>query len=82
MDLGKRRKFIDMMISSLKPTYLHLLNDYNRVLEQRNIYLKQIVKEGKSIELLDIFDEQLADLGYQIFEYSARLIREEIAMEE
>ncbi len=69
MDLGKRRKFIDMMISSLKPTYLHLLNDYNRVLEQRNIYLKQIVKEGKSIELLDIFDEQLADLGYQIFEY-------------
>lgn len=66
---GRRRKFIDMMISSLKPNYIHLLNDYNRVLEQRNIYLKQIVKEGKSRELLDILDEQLADLSYRIFEY-------------
>lgn len=65
----KRRKFIDMMISSLKPNYIHLLNDYNRVLEQRNTYLKQIVKEGKKEELLDILDEQLANLSYSIFEY-------------
>ena len=69
MDLGRRRKFIDMMISSLKPNYMHLLNDYNRVLEQRNNYLKQIKKENKSQELLEIFDEQLADLSYRIFEY-------------
>ena len=66
---GKRRKFIDMMISSLKPNYIHLLNNYNRVLEQRNTYLKQIVKEGKSESLLDILDEQLADFSYRIFEY-------------
>ncbi len=65
----KRRKFLDMMISSLKPNYIHLLNNYNRVLEQRNTYLKQIVKEGKSETLLDILDEQLAELSYQIFEY-------------
>lgn len=63
-----RRKFIDMMISSLKPNYIHLLNDYNRVLEQRNTYLKQI-KEGKNPELLEILDEQLATLSYQIFVY-------------
>jgi DNA replication and repair protein RecF len=69
MDLGRRRKFIDMMISSLKPNYIHLLNDYNRVLEQRNIYLKQIIKENKSQELLEILDEQLAELSYKIFEY-------------
>ena len=69
MVLGRRRKFIDMMISSLKPNYMHLLNDYNRVIEQRNNYLKQIKKEGKNQELLEIFDEQLADLSYRIFEY-------------
>ena len=57
-----------MMISSLKPNYIHLLNDYNRVLEQRNTYLKQI-KEGKNPELLEILDEQLATLSYQIFVY-------------
>lgn len=66
---GRRRKFLDMMISSLKPNYIHLLNNYNRVLEQRNIYLKQIIKEGKSENLLEILDEQLADLSYQIYEY-------------
>ncbi len=70
----KRRKFIDMMISSLKPNYIHLLNDYNRVLEQRNTYLKQIEKEKKSKSLLEILDEQLADLSYKIFEYRNQYI--------
>ena len=57
------------MISSLKPNYIHLLNDYNRVLEQRNTYLKQMIKEKKSRELLEVLDEQLADLSYRVFEY-------------
>ena len=65
----RRRKFIDMMISSLKPNYIYLLNDYNRVLEQRNTYLKQISKEGKSESLLEILDEQIADLSSKIFKY-------------
>lgn len=65
----RRRKFIDMMISSLKPNYIHLLNDYNRILEQRNTYLKQIKKESKNMGLLDIFDEQISELSYKIYEY-------------
>lgn len=65
----RRRKFIDMMISSLRPNYLHLLNSYNKVIEQRNNYLKQIKVEGKSEEMLDIWDEQLAEISSKIFEY-------------
>ena len=65
----KRRKFLDMMISSLKPNYLHLLNNYNKVLEQRNNYLRQIKLERKDENLLDIWDEQLADFAFKIFEY-------------
>lgn len=65
----RRRKFIDIMISSLKPNYIQVLNDYNSVLDQRNAYLKQIIKEGKRESLLDIFDEQLADLSYNIYKY-------------
>ena len=64
-----RRKFFDMMISSLRPNYLHLLNTYNKALEQRNNYLKQIKNENKSLDLLDIWDEQLAELDYKIYEY-------------
>jgi len=65
----KRRKFIDMMISSLKPKYINLLNDYKKVIEQRNNYLKQIKSDGKSKNMLDIWDEQLADLSSKIYEY-------------
>jgi len=65
----RRRKFIDMMISSLRPNYLHILNNYNKVIEQRNNYLKQIKLDNKSIEMLDIWDEQLANLSNQIYNY-------------
>ena len=70
----KRRKFLDMMISSLKPNYLHILNQYNKVLEQRNNYLKQIKLENKSEELLEIWDEQLAKFSVQIFEYRNKYV--------
>ena len=46
-----------------------MLNDYKAALEQRNNYLKQIVNEKKAIEMLDIWDEQLANLSYQIYQY-------------
>ncbi len=65
----RRRKYIDMMISSLKPNYIHLLNNYNKVLEQRNNYLKQIKLEKKPEEMLEIWDEQLAELSSKIYEY-------------
>jgi len=70
----KRRKFLDMMISSLKPNYIHLLNTYNKALEQRNNYLRQIKFEGKSAEMLDIWDEQLSEISFKIYEYRKKYI--------
>ena len=64
-----RRKFLDIMISQLKPNYLHLLNRYNKTLNQRNIYLKQIKFDNKNINMLDIWDESLAELSFQIYKY-------------
>jgi len=65
----KRRKFLDMMISSLRPNYIHLLNNYNKILEQRNNYLRQIKMENKSPKMLDIWDEQLSEYSFKIYEY-------------
>ena len=65
----KRRRFLDMMISSLRPNYLHLLNSYNKILEQRNNYLRQIKFENKNPAMLDIWDEQLAEYSFKIYEY-------------
>ena len=68
----KRRRFLDMMISSLKPNYLHLLNMYNKVLEQRNNYLRKY--NEKDLSMLDIWDEQLAEYSSQIFDYRKKYI--------
>jgi len=44
---SKRRRFLNIMISQLRPAYVHTLNQYNRVLEQRNNYLKQVRRRKK-----------------------------------
>ncbi len=64
-----RRKFLNIMISQLRPNYVYLLNNYMKTLEQRNTYLRQIKYENKSIDLLDIWDERLAELGEKIYLY-------------
>ena len=69
-----RRKFLDIMISQLRPNYMHLLTLYLRTLEQRNNYLKQIKTENKDENLLDIWDEKLIDYGMKIYEYRKEFI--------
>ena len=71
---GKRRRFLNIMISQLRPMYVHLLNQYNKTIEQRNTYLKQIKNEGKDRINLDIWDEQIAKLGTKIYEYRKEFI--------
>ena len=37
-----RRKFIDMEIGQVSPVYMHDLSRYQKILQQRNQYLKQL----------------------------------------
>ena len=69
-----RRKFLDVMIGQLRPNYIHVLTLYLKTLEQRNNYLKQIKLENKNEELLEIWDEKLADYGIKIYEYRKEFI--------
>lgn len=70
----KRRRFLNIMISQLRPIYIHLLSQYNKILDQRNNYLKQIKYENKERKNLDIWDEQLIKIGLKIFEYRKEFI--------
>lgn len=47
---------------------------YLKALEQRNNYLKQIKFENKTDELLDIWDEKLADYAEKVFRYRLEFI--------
>ena len=71
---GARRRFLDIMISQLKVKYVYHMNEYLKTLEQRNTYLRQIKYENKSEELLDIWDEKLADVGEKIYQYRYEFI--------
>ena len=64
-----RRKFLDIMISQLKPNYMYNLNLYLKTLEQRNNYLRQIKEENKDEKLLEIWDEKLAEYAINIYNY-------------
>lgn len=57
------------MISQLKPNYMYAINLYSKVLEQRNNYLRQIREENKDENLLDIWDEKLAEYAITIYQY-------------
>ena len=70
----ERRKFLDIMISQLRPNYMYILNLYNKTLEERNAYLKQIKLEHKDIKFLEIWDQKLAEYGQKIFNYRNEFI--------
>ena len=64
-----RRRFLDIMISQLKPNYMYHLNLYLKTIEQRNNYLRQIREEKKDENLLEIWDEKLAEEAFIIYQY-------------
>lgn len=63
---GERRNFLDMSISQIRPVYKYNINKYNKVLYQRNNLLKTNKPKSDIINLLEIFDIQLARIGTEI----------------
>ena len=64
-----RRKFLDIMIGQLRPNYVYNLNMYLNTIKQRNNYLRQIREEQKDENMLEIWDEKLADYATKICKY-------------
>ena len=63
-----RRKFMDTVLCQLDKEYMQSLIHYNKILLQRNSYLKKDFNAQKfDYALLDIFDEQLIVHGNVIY---------------
>lgn len=62
----ERRRLIDTSLCQLYPKYLSVLADYKKVLDQRNTVLKDARYHSGLIDMIDIYDEQLARLGGSI----------------
>lgn len=63
-----RRRFVDLELSQLDKVYLSNLSNYNRIINQRNSLLKEIVHQQSLIETLDIWDMQLIEYGTKIID--------------
>ena len=65
----KRRNFIDKEISQLRPSYFDALRNYKEVLRHKNSLIKQLRTpgtDGKMMDMLEIYDMQLAQYGGEI----------------
>lgn len=61
----EKRKFIDTAICQMKPRYIHILNQYTRILDQRNRLLKDMAYDtsGTLADTLDVWDARLASFA-------------------
>lgn len=81
---GQRRDWLDTLLVQLEPIYAHILQEYTRVLRQRNALLKQGVSAERSGQAnegdrldpaqLAIWDAQLATIGSHIIRRRARVL--------
>ncbi|WP_151733334.1 DNA replication/repair protein RecF [Paenibacillus tengchongensis] len=73
---GIRRRFLDMEIGQVQPSYLFHLQQYQKVLLQRGNLLKQLWgKESTAKDLLEIWDIQLAEHGVKIVQKRKQFIK-------
>lgn len=62
-----RRKMLNVFLSQLYREYLVYLSGYNKILKQRNSYLKQVFINGNSsTDYLNILTDKLIDYGIEI----------------
>lgn len=74
---AERRKFVDSLISMYDKAYLSNLIRYGKLVEQRNAFLKQCQEKGVfRNDLLDIYDEQMAEPAAYIFRKRNELLEE------
>ncbi len=73
---SERRRFIDMELCQLDSFYLYNLNNYNKIVNQRNKLLKDIYTNYSLKETLDIWDSQLISYGSKIIERRVAFINQ------
>ncbi|MCH1626792.1 DNA replication/repair protein RecF [Ferdinandcohnia quinoae] len=62
-----RRRFIDMEIGQVSAVYLHDLNQYQKILQQRNHYLKLLqTRKQTDKTMLDVLTSQLVEVATKI----------------
>jgi len=77
----ERRKLIDTLLSQIDKLYLQHLIDYNKILQNRNSFLKQSAESGNLNEsLLAIYNDQLSVKGDWIYAQRQAFLKDFLAL--
>jgi len=73
-----RRRYMDLLISQVRPCYFHDLVTYTKILHQRNRTLK-LLRQKKSLHLLDLSENSEIEIwDFPLTEVASRIIIERI----
>jgi len=65
-----RRKFVDIVLSQIYRKYFSYLQDYHRIIQQRNVILSKWKFSGvKNASIIEPWDQRLVEVGCKIIEY-------------
>ncbi len=71
-----RRRLIDIEISKISPIYMYNLSNYNKLLKERNKYLKLLHKKRlKADEYLEVLSEQMAKIQVDLIKKRVEFIK-------
>lgn len=62
----ERRRFMDILLSQVRPGYYYNLVQYLRTLEQRNKLLIEVKANSSILKTIDVWNEQLAYFGTKL----------------
>jgi len=72
---SNRRKLLNIEISQIEKDYIVYLNNYNKILKQRNFYLRELYINGNaSRDYLNILTKKLIEYGMKIYDYRKNFI--------
>jgi DNA replication and repair protein RecF len=72
---AERRRFIDITLSQMKPAYFYELQQYTRIMFQRNTMLKMAIGKRINENMLDVWDRNIAKTGSKIISERMNLIK-------
>lgn len=69
-----RRRFLDLAIGQLYPSYINILKSYMRAVTQRNRIIKDFKYDSSLSIMLDVFESEIAENGKKIIEFRKKYI--------
>ena len=73
---SERRHFVDMELCQLDQIYLYDLNNYNKIINQRNRLLKDVHFNSDYREMIKIWDNQLLSYGIKLIKRREKFVEQ------